>query len=76
MTNISRNKGNQTIKLVQLIEYNMRNIFVEKFYKKRDGQTIPRLFYKKIKFDYISGSIDQSFIQFVLLYANLRAIET
>ena len=76
MTNISRNKGNQTIKLVQLIEYNMRNIFVEKFYKKRDGQTIPRLFYKKIKFDYISGSIDQSFIQFVLLYANLRATET
>ena len=76
MTNISRNKGNQTIKLVQLIEYNMRNIFVEKFYKKRDGQTIPRLFYKKIKFDYISGSMDQSFIQFVLLYANLRAIET
>ena len=76
MTNISRNKGNQTIKLVQLIEYNMRNIFVEKFYRKRDGQTIPRLFYKKIKFDYISGSIDQSFIQFVLLYANLRAIET
>ena len=76
MTNISRNKGNQTIKLVQLIEYNMRNIFVEKFYKKSDGQTIPRLFYKKIKFDYISGSIDQSFIQFVLLYANLRAIET
>ena len=54
----------------------MRNIFVEKFYKKRDGQTIPRLFYKKIKFDYISGSMDQSFIQFVLLYANLRAIET
>ena len=54
----------------------MRNIFVEKFYKKSDGQTIPRLFYKKIKFDYISGSIDQSFIQFVLLYANLRAIET
>ena len=30
MPNISRNKGNQTMKFTQLIEYNMRNIFLEK----------------------------------------------
>ena len=33
LTNISRTKGNQTIKCGQLIEYNMRNIFLEKSYK-------------------------------------------
>ena len=27
--NISRNKGNQAMKFVHLIQYNMRNIFVE-----------------------------------------------
>ena len=30
LPNISRNKGNQTMKFAQLIEYNMRNIFLEK----------------------------------------------
>ena len=32
LPNISRSKGNQTMKLRQLIEYNMRNIFLEKSY--------------------------------------------
>ena len=32
--NISRNKGNQTMKLGQLIEYNKRNIFLQKLSKK------------------------------------------
>ena len=31
---ISRIKGNQTMKFDQLIEYNMRNIFLEKSYTK------------------------------------------
>ena len=39
--NISRSKGNQAIKYGQLIEYNMRNIFVEKSYTKCGGETIP-----------------------------------
>ena len=30
LPNISRSKGNQAMKFGQLIEYNMRNIFVEK----------------------------------------------
>ena len=29
-SNISRSKGNPTMKFGQLIEYNMRNIFVDK----------------------------------------------
>ena len=43
LPNISRSKGNQTMKFGQLIEYNMRNIFLEKSYTKCDGETIPRL---------------------------------
>ena len=45
--NISRIKENQTTKLGQLIEYNMKNNFVEKLYKKYGGKTIPRPFSMK-----------------------------
>ena len=38
-----KNKGNQTMKFGQ-IEYNMRNIFLEKSYTKCGGETIPRPF--------------------------------
>ena len=44
--NISRSKRNQTMKFTQLTEYNMRNIFPEKLYQKRGGETIPRPFSK------------------------------
>ena len=38
------------MKFGQLIEYNMRNIFLEKLYHKYGGETSPRLFYKKLNF--------------------------
>ena len=47
----------------QLIECNMRNIFVEKSYTKCAGETIPRPLSKKSKLS-------------IALYGNLRAIET
>ena len=43
---ISRSKDNQTIKFGQLIEYNMRNIFLEKSYGKYGRETSPRPFLK------------------------------
>ena len=46
LPNISRSKGNQAMKFGQLIEYNMRNIFVEKSYSKCAGETIPRPYLK------------------------------
>ena len=52
----TRSKGNQTMKFGQLVEYNMRNIFLEKSYTKYGGEASPRLFYKKSKF---SISLDQ-----------------
>ena len=49
LPNILRNKGNQKIKFGQLIECNMRNVFLEKSYTKYDGETSPRLFSEKLK---------------------------
>ena len=56
LTNISRSKSNQAMKFGQLIEYNMRNIFLQKSYTKCGGETIPRTFLKKSK---LSISLDQ-----------------
>ena len=44
LLNISKSKCNHTIKFGQLIEYNMRNTFLEKLYTKRGGETFPRPF--------------------------------
>ena len=56
LLNISRSKSNQAMKFGQLIEYNTRNIFVEKSYTKCAGETIPRPLSKKSK---LSISLDQ-----------------
>ena len=56
MTNISKSKGNQAMKFGQLIECNLRNIFLEKSYTKCGRETIPRLFLKKSK---LSITVDQ-----------------
>ena len=53
---ISRSKDNQTVKFGQLIEYNMRNIFLEKSYTKCGGETIPRTLSEKSK---LSISLNQ-----------------
>ena len=56
LSNISRSKGNQKMKFGQLIECNMRNIFLKKSYTKCDGETSPRPFSEKLK---LSKSLDQ-----------------
>ena len=56
LPNISRSKDNQTMKFGQLIECNMRNIFLEKSYTKFGGETGGRPFLKKLK---LSISMDQ-----------------
>ena len=45
-----------TMKFRQLIEYNVRNVLLEKSYTKCDQETIPRPFSKKSK---LSISLDQ-----------------
>ena len=58
------------MKLGQLIERNMRNIFLEKSYTKCSGETSPRPFSEilKLAYHWINS------LKF-LLYVNLRAIE-
>ena len=51
--NISRSKDNQAMKFGSFIEYNMRNIFLEKSYTKYGGQTIPRPFSKNQNLTYL-----------------------
>ena len=48
LINISRSKGNKTTKLGQLIECNIRNIFLQKPFVKRGGEFIPRLFSRNL----------------------------
>ena len=50
LSNISKGKRNQTVKFDQLIEYSMRNIFLEKSNTKCGKETIPRYFSKKSTF--------------------------
>ena len=56
LLDISRSKGNQTMRFGQLIEYNMKNIFLEKSYTKCGGETSPRPFSEKLK---LSISLNQ-----------------
>ena len=56
LPNISRSKDNQTMKFGQLVEYNMRNIFLQKLYTKRGGETSPRPFSEQLS---LKISLDQ-----------------
>ena len=59
----------------QLIEYNMRNIFIEKSYAKYAGETIPRPLPKKSKLSIFLDQQCKVLNSLFLLYVNLRAIE-
>ena len=75
LSNISRSKCNEVMKFGQLIEYNMRNIFLEKSYTKYSEELILRLFSKKSE---LSISMDQQYkvlYSLFLLNAKLRAIK-
>ena len=56
LPNIARSNGNQRMKFGQIIEYNVRSIFLEKLCTEYGGETIFRPFSKKSK---LSVSLDQ-----------------
>ena len=56
LPNISQSQSNQTMKFGHLIEFNMRDIFLEIFNIKCVGETSPRPFSEKLK---LSMSLDQ-----------------
>ena len=72
LPNIARSKGSKTIKLGHLLEYNMRNIFVEKSYTKCGGENSTRPYFKKLE---LNISLDQVLYGLSILYANLTAIK-
>ena len=74
LPNISRSKGNQTVKFGQLIECNMRNIFLKKLYTIFGGETITRLFFKKSKLTISLDQYSKVLSSLLLLYAKLRVI--
>ena len=74
LLNNSRSKDNQTIKLCQLIEYDVRNIFLEKSYIKWVGETILRPLHKRIKFTiYMDLYLPKVLYSLFLLYSKLWA---
>ena len=75
LLNISRSKGKQTMKLDQLIEYTMRNIFVEKSCTKFARQIILRPLSKKTKLSISLDRLCKILNNLFLFYANLSAIE-
>ena len=46
LTNISRSTDNQAMKFGQLIQCNIKNVFLEKSHTKCDGETMPDPFLK------------------------------
>ena len=53
------------MKFGQLIEYNVRNIFLKKPCSKYDGKTIPRRFSEKLKVDQLSETLNSLFLLYV-----------
>ena len=49
LSNNSRSKSNQKTKFGQFIKCNIRNIFIQKWYTKCDGETSSRAFFEKLK---------------------------
>ena len=62
------------MKFGQLIECNMRNIFLEKSYTKCGGETSPRPFIEKLKLSISLDQYSKDLYSLFLLYAKLRAI--
>ena len=63
------------MKLGQLIEYNMRSIFLEKSYTKCGGETTPRTFPEKSKLSIPLDQWSKVLRSLLLLYTKLMAIE-
>ena len=63
------------MKFGQLIEYKMRNIFLEKRYRECGGETGPRPFSEKLKLSISLDQYSKVLYSLFLLYAKLRAIK-
>ena len=69
LSNISKSKGNKTMKFRHLIKHKIRNIILEK------SETVSRSFSKKIKIEHNSGSIVLCFIHFVFIVCQVEGYQ-
>ena len=67
LPNISRSKSNQMMKFGLLIEYDTRNIFLEKSCAEWSGETIPRPFSKTLSISLV--------IQFVVIVCQVEGYQ-
>ena len=74
LPNISRSKDNHTKKFGQLIEYNIRNVFLEKLCTKCGGETSTRPFSEKSELSISLDQLSKILYTLFLLYAKLGAI--
>ena len=63
------------MKFGQLIECNIRNIFLEKSYAKCGGESSPRPFFEKVKLTISLDQRSKDLCSLFLLYGKLRAVE-
>ena len=63
------------MKFGHLIEYDMRNIVLEKLYVKCGGKTISRPFFKKLKLSISLDQLSKVLYSLLLLKTKLRTIE-
>ena len=63
------------MKFGQLIEYDMRNIFLEKSYTKYGGKTSSRPFSGELKLSISLGQYFKNFCNLFFFYPKLRAIK-
>ena len=68
LSKISRTKNNQKNKFGQLIECNMKNVFLEKSYAKCGKEASPRSFYKNSKLSISLAQWSEMFFSLFLLY--------
>ena len=69
--NISSSQCNQAMKIGQLIEYNIRNIFIKNYTQNMVEKLVPDPFIK-IKIELISGPIIWNVIKFVFIVCSSR----
>ena len=75
LPNISRSKGSQTMKFGQLIEYKIRNIFLEKSHTKWGGEISHRSITGKLKLSISLDQQSQVLYSLFLLNPKLKAME-
>ena len=75
LSKISKRKDNQAIKFGQLIEYNIRNIFVKNYTQNVEAKLFPDSFVKNQNSAYLWINNSLVLYSLLLLFPKLRTIE-